>query len=90
MRVNSLLIAAIVVIAVPVTSAVGDDDNGDGAAANPAQTTTQTTSQSPSASRALAIRMTEYAFDPKDAVAKAGRSQSALRTRARPSTSWCC
>lgn len=75
MRVKSLLIAAIAVIAVPVASGCGgDDDNGDGGqAADPAQTTTRTTSQSPSASHALTIRMTEYAFDPKDALAKAGK-----------------
>jgi uncharacterized cupredoxin-like copper-binding protein len=74
-RLKSLLIAAIVVIAVPVASGCGgDDDNGDGGqAANPAPATTQTTSRSPSASHALTIRMTEYAFDPKDAVAKAGK-----------------
>ena len=75
MRIKSLLIAAIAVIAVPVASGCGgDDDNGDGGqAANPAPATTETTSQSPSASHALTIRMTEYAFDPKDAVAKAGK-----------------
>jgi uncharacterized cupredoxin-like copper-binding protein len=76
MRLKSLLIAAIAVIAVLVASGCGgDDDNGDGGqAADPAPTTTQTTSQSPAApSRALVVRMTEYAFDPKDAVAKAGK-----------------
>jgi hypothetical protein len=76
MRVKSLRIAAIVFLAVPVASGCGgDDDNGDGGqAANPAPTTTQTTGESPAAaSRALIVRMTEYAFDPKDAVAKAGK-----------------
>jgi len=76
MRVKSLLLAAIVFVAVPVASGCGgDDDNGDGGqAADPAPTTTQTTSESPAAaSRALIVRMTEYAFDPKDAVAKAGK-----------------
>ena len=75
MRIKSFLIAAIAVIAVPVASSCGgDDDNGDGGqAANPAPATTETTSRSPSASHALTIRMTEYAFDPKAAVAKAGK-----------------
>jgi len=74
MRVRSLLIAAIVFLAVPATGCGGDDDNGDGEqAAAPAPTTTQTTTQPPAAGRALTIRMTEYAFDPKDAVTKAGK-----------------
>jgi uncharacterized cupredoxin-like copper-binding protein len=76
MRVKSLLLTAIVVLAAPVASGCGgDDDNGDpGQAAAPAPTKTQTTNESPAAaSRALAIQMTEYAFDPKDAVAKAGK-----------------
>jgi uncharacterized cupredoxin-like copper-binding protein len=48
----------------------GDDDNGDGGqAAAPAPTKTQPSG----ASHALTIRMTEFAFDPKDAVAKAGK-----------------
>ena len=75
MRIKSLPIAAIVILAVPVAPGCGGgDDNGDGGqAAAPAPTTTQTTTQSPAASRALTVRMTEFAFDPKDAVAKAGR-----------------
>ena len=74
MRAKSLLITAIALLALPVASGCGgDDDNGDGGqAAAPAPTKTQTTSQSPAASRALTVRMTEFAFDPKDAVAKAG------------------
>ena len=75
MRIKSLPIAAIVILAVPVAPGCGGGgDNGDGGqAAAPAPTTTQTTTQSPAASRALTVRMTEFAFDPKDAVAKAGR-----------------
>lgn len=71
MRIKSLLIAAIVILGVPVAAGCGgDDDNGDGGqAAAPAPTTTQP----PAASRALTVRMTEFAFDPKDAVAKGGR-----------------
>jgi uncharacterized cupredoxin-like copper-binding protein len=75
MRIKSLAIAAIVILAAPVVSGCGgDDDNGDGGqAAAPAPTATQTTTQPPAADRALTIRMTEFAFDPKDAVAKAGK-----------------
>ena len=75
MRIKSLGIAAIVILAASVASGCGgDDDNGDGGqAAAPAPTATQTTTQPPAADRALTIRMTEFAFDPKDAVAKAGK-----------------
>ena len=71
MRIKGLLIAGIVILAVPVAAGCGSaDDNGDGGkAAAPAPTKTQP----PAASRALTVRMTEFAFDPKDAVAKAGR-----------------
>jgi uncharacterized cupredoxin-like copper-binding protein len=73
MRVKGL-IATIVVIAMPVVLGCGgDDDNGNGGqGAATAPTKTQTTSDSPAAGRALTIRMTEFAFDPKNAVAKAG------------------
>ena len=65
----------IVILSVPVVAGCGgDDENGDGGqAAAPAPTTTQTTTQPSGASRALTIRMTEFAFDPKDVVAKAGK-----------------
>jgi len=74
MRLKSLLIAGIVILAVPVASGCGGaDDNGDGGqAAAPAPTTTKTPTQSPAASRALTIGMIEFAFEPKDAVAKRG------------------
>ncbi|MDP9293766.1 MAG: cupredoxin domain-containing protein [Actinomycetota bacterium] len=74
MRIKSLLIAAIVILAAPVAAGCGADDNGDGGqAATPAPTTTPTTTPPPAASRALTVRMTEFAFDPKDAVAKGGK-----------------
>ena len=75
MRIKSLAIVAIVLLAVPVAAGCGsDDDSGDGGqAASPAPTATQTTTQPPAADRALTIRMTEFAFDPKDAIAKAGK-----------------
>jgi uncharacterized cupredoxin-like copper-binding protein len=75
MRSKRLAIAAIVILAAPVASGCGgDDDSGDGGqAAAPNPTATQATTQPPAADRALTIRMTEFAFDPKDAVAKAGK-----------------
>jgi len=71
MHIKSVVLAAIVSLAVPVAVGCGgDDDNGDGGqAAAPAPTKTQPSG----ASHALTIRMTEFAFDPKDAVAKAGK-----------------
>jgi uncharacterized cupredoxin-like copper-binding protein len=73
MRSKSLAIAAIVMLAAGCGSA--DDNGADGQAAATAATATATptTTPSPAASRALTIRMTEFAFDPKDASAKAGR-----------------
>jgi uncharacterized cupredoxin-like copper-binding protein len=75
MRIKSLLIAAMVILATPVAAGCGgaDDNGGGGQAATPAPTTTPTTTPPPAASRALTVGMTEFAFDPKDAVAKAGR-----------------
>jgi uncharacterized cupredoxin-like copper-binding protein len=75
MRFKSIAIVVIVLLAGPVAAGCGsDDDSGDGGqAASPAPTATQTTSQPTAADRALTIRMTEFAFDPKDAIAKAGK-----------------
>ena len=75
LRIKSLAIAVIVILAAPVAAGCGGDgDNGDGGQAGaPSPTATQTTTQRPAAERALTIRMTEFAFDPKDAIAKAGR-----------------
>jgi uncharacterized cupredoxin-like copper-binding protein len=75
MRIKRLAIAAVVVFAAPVAAGCGGDDNkGDGGqAATPEPTATQTAAQPAAAGRALTIRMTEFAFDPKDASAKAGR-----------------
>ena len=67
-------IAAIVILVAPVAVGCGGDDNGEGGQAEaPSPTATQTTTQPPAASRALTIRMTEFAFDPQNAVARAGR-----------------
>ena len=74
MRLKSLSIVAIVVLVAPVAVGCGGDDNGDaGQAAIASATATPTTTAQPAASHALTIRMTEYAFDPDDAVAKAGK-----------------
>jgi uncharacterized cupredoxin-like copper-binding protein len=71
MRIRALCIAAIAILAAPVAAGCGGGD-GDQTEA-PSPTTTQATTQPPAASRALTVRMTEFAFDPKDAVAKAGK-----------------
>ena len=74
MRIKSRSLVAIVILVAPVAVGCGGDDNGDGGqTATPSATATQTTTAQPAASHALTIRMTEYAFDPDDAVAKAGK-----------------
>jgi uncharacterized cupredoxin-like copper-binding protein len=74
MSIKSLLIMPLVILAVPVASGCGGGDNKDdsGKAAAPAATSTQPATQGAGASGALTVRMTEFAFDPKDAAAKAG------------------
>ncbi len=76
--VKRLALAAILVFAAPVASGCGGDDSGDGGeAAAPTATATATPTaaptQAPASGRALSIHMSEYAFDPKDATAKAGK-----------------
>jgi uncharacterized cupredoxin-like copper-binding protein len=74
MRIQRLAIAAIVILAAPVAAGCGGDDEGDGGQATTAEpTATQTTTRPATAGRALTIRMTEFAFDPKDTSAKAGK-----------------
>ena len=73
MRFKRFAVAVIVVLVAPVAAGCGGDDEGDGQAATPEPTATQTTTQPAAAGRALTIRMTEFAFDPKDASAKAGK-----------------
>jgi uncharacterized cupredoxin-like copper-binding protein len=84
MRIRSTCFAALLILVAPVAVGCGGDDNGvDGQAATSSATATQTTTgqptatqtttDQPTASRALTIRMTEFAFDPDDAVAKAGK-----------------
>ena len=65
---------AVVFVLVALVVGCGDDDNGGGGQADaPSSTKTEKTTPPPAASHALTIRMTEYAFDPKDAVAKNGK-----------------
>jgi uncharacterized cupredoxin-like copper-binding protein len=71
-RIKALSIAAIAILGAPVAAGCGGGD-GDQTTEAPSPTATQTTTQPPAASRALTIRMTEFAFDPQNAVAKAGR-----------------
>ena len=73
LRIRSLAIATIVILAAPVGAGCGSDgDNGDGGqAAAPSSTATRTTAQPPAAERAT-IRMTEFAFEPNDAIAEGG------------------
>lgn len=70
MRITALSIAAMVILA--ATVAAGCGGGNDEQAEAPSPTTTQTTTQPPAVSHALTIRMTEFAFDPKNAVAKEG------------------
>jgi uncharacterized cupredoxin-like copper-binding protein len=70
MRIKVLSIAAIVILAATVIAGCGGGN--DEQAEAPSPTTTQTTTQPPAASHALTIRMTEFAFDPQNAVAKEG------------------
>ena len=74
MRIKSRYLVAIAILVAPAAAGCGGGDNGDGGqAATPSTTATQTATARPAASHALTIRMTEYAFDPADAVAKAGK-----------------
>ncbi len=73
MPLRSVPLAAVFVL-VALVVGCGDDDNGGGGQADaPSSTKTEKTTPPPAASHALTIRMTEYAFDPKDAVAKKGK-----------------
>jgi uncharacterized cupredoxin-like copper-binding protein len=76
MPLRSLSIAAVFVLAAVVVGC-GDDDSGGGgqadAPSSTSSTTTVKTTPPPAASHAVTIRMIEYAFDPKDAVAKKGK-----------------
>ena len=75
------LAAAVILVATPAGGCGGDDSGAAGSAATATATATataaaaatQTPTAQAAAGHALTIRMTEFAFDPKDAVAKAGK-----------------
>jgi uncharacterized cupredoxin-like copper-binding protein len=75
MRIKRLSIAAIVMLVALIAVGCGGDDDNGGQATAPSATATQTetATAAPAAGRALTIRMTEYAFDPHDAVVKKGK-----------------
>lgn len=71
---KGLPITATVVLAASIAGCGGSDDSGSGEkATTSARTTAKTTPQPTGASRALTVRMSDFAFDPKDALAKAGK-----------------
>ena len=77
-RLKRLAVAAILILAAPVAGGCGGDDGGEGGeAAAPTATATATATasatRSPASGRSLSIHMTDFAFDPKDAAAKAGK-----------------
>lgn len=68
-----LTIAATFLLAAPVAGCGSSDDSASkGDATSSAPTTPTTTGQPAAANPTLTVRMSEFAFDPKDAVAKAG------------------
>jgi uncharacterized cupredoxin-like copper-binding protein len=69
MQTRSLPLAVILVLAAAGAGCGGGDDDGN--AGGTKQDTTA--AQSPAPSNALTIRMSEFAFEPKDAEAKAGK-----------------
>lgn len=69
---KALPIATTVLLTASVAGCGGSDNGGgDGNATTP--TTAQTSTQPAAARRTLTVRMSEFAFDPKDALAKAGK-----------------
>jgi uncharacterized cupredoxin-like copper-binding protein len=69
-----LTIAATFLLAASAAGCGGSDDSSSGGRATPATpTTAPTTTQPTAASLALTVRMSEFAFDPKDALAKTGK-----------------
>lgn len=75
---KSLPIAATVLLVASVAGCGGSDDNGSGEKTTPsatttAATTTATTTQPTAASSTLTVRMSEFAFAPKDAVTMSGK-----------------
>ena len=68
---RSLAGLAVTALAVVAAGCGGGDDDGSSGAAT--QATTAAAAPPPAASRDLTIKMSDYAFDPADAVAKSGK-----------------
>ena len=78
MRTKRFFVAATVIVVATAAGGCGGDGNDAGgqaatATATPTATATAAATTQAAGGRALTIRMTEYAFDPKNAVAKAGK-----------------
>ena len=69
---KAIPIAATILLTASVAGC-GGSDNGGGEAKTTASAPATTPSQPPAASGNLTVRMSEFAFDPKQAVAKAGK-----------------
>ena len=70
---KALPIAATVMLAASVAGCGGSDDGGnDGKTTSSTAATASTTAKPATANPALTVRMSEFAFDPKNARAKAG------------------
>jgi uncharacterized cupredoxin-like copper-binding protein len=72
MRNRTLPIAAALILAVPLVAGCNNDENGPGGEATPA-TAAAPPPAPPAASHALTIKMSEFAFTPKDATAASGK-----------------
>jgi uncharacterized cupredoxin-like copper-binding protein len=71
---KALTIATTVMFAASVAGCGGSDNSGSGETATPSAPTTPQTTTPPTAARpTLTVRMSEFAFDPKDALAKTGK-----------------
>lgn len=74
MRIKGPLVAAIVILAAPFAAGCGGGDGGQQTTARQPTTSAGTKPTQPAATdHALTIRMTEFAFQPKDPVANAGK-----------------
>ena len=73
MRLRNLPVAILILAVAGAVGCGGNDDGNDSGDGGQAKAPAQTTTQPPPASAAVTIRMTEFAFDPKDAAAKAGK-----------------
>ena len=73
---RTMAVLAVAALSVLGAGCGGDDDEGSGSAT---QAETTASAPPPAASRDLTIKMTDYAFDPKDAVAESGKVKITAR-----------